>query len=138
MIIDQLNVFFDDVAAAATLNSSGISVSPLLGRAETDYAHITVIAKGPNAAAIATTVKVQESDDNATFTDVATFTLGKPDANDAVLVMRIPLNLKKKYVRLGTTSTGTLTGVTLFAAITRDDFEPYTAGQYINAGKVVA
>ena len=134
MIIDQFGMFFDNVAAAASANSPGVNVSPYAGRDEA--VNITTILTGSGTATLAVTL--QESDDNTTFSDVATFTLEKPDAAGAVLVFALPNPVKKKFVRLAYALTGTATGLRVFAAVTRDHFAPYARGQFIDAGQTVA
>ena len=134
MIIDQLCVFFDNAAAAASASSPGINVSPYAGRNEP--VNITVILSGVGTGSLA--VKLQESADNAAFTDVSTFNLEKTDAAGASLTFALPYPVKKKFVRLSYALTGTPAGLKVFGAVTRDHFAPYSAGQYIDHGKVVA
>jgi hypothetical protein len=141
MIIDNFGVFFNDVAAASSMTSAVVNVSPYAGRDDPTY--ITLLTKGPNAGKTVTyTVKIQQSEDNSTFTDVETFTLSKPDAQAVLEVVRLPLRVTQPFVRLSAAATvasgGSLTGVTLFAAVTRDHFAPYSKGQFINRGTVVA
>lgn len=76
------------------------------------------------AGAGSVTFKIQDSDDNSTFTDVVSFTLtaGKIPAN-----MAIPLPLQhKRYVRLATTVTATDSNTvagTLVKAVLHNEFE---------------
>lgn len=135
MIIDQFGVFFDDEAAAATMTSKTVHFNPYAGREVPIY--ITILAKGANTAAVTYTVTVQESSDNATFTDVGTADFEKSDAAPVMKVVRLPLGVKEQYVRLSVAVAGEQTG-TLFAGVTRDHFAPYDKGLYIDAGKVVA
>lgn len=136
MIIDQFGVFFDDTAATASMTSSVVNFQPYAGREDPIY--ISLLAKGANAAALTFTVKVQQSADNATFKDVETFTFAKADALPVLKAIRLPLDVKEKYVRLAATVSGTVTGVKVFASVTRDHFAPYDKGLYIDGGKVVA
>lgn len=136
MIIDQFCVFFDDKAAAASMTSDAVSFMPYAGREDPIY--ITLLAKGANSAAVTFTVYVQESDNNSAWTAAGRFTLAKPNANPVLQAVSLPATVTKKYVRLTATVTGTVTGVTLFAAVTRDHFAPYDKGLYVDAGQVVA
>ena len=136
MIIDQLCMFFDNVAVAATADSPGINVSPYAGRNEP--VNVTVILSGSNGGTASMAIKLQESGDNAAFTDVSTYTLAKPDAAGASLTFALPYPVKKKFVRLSYALTGAPAGLKVFAAVTRDHFAPYSDGQYIDHGKVVA
>ena len=132
MLIDQFCVFFDNVPAAATANSAAVNVSPYAGRDE--RVNVTVIVTGAGAASLEVTL--QESD-ATTFTDVTTYNLAKTAGVGAVLVFALPYPVAKKFVRLSYDLTGTPTGLKIFAAVTRDHFAPYSAGQYIDHGKVV-
>ena len=134
MLIDQFCVFFDNLAAAASAVSPGVNVSPYAGRDEA--VNITVILTGAPTGSLAVTL--QESDDNAAFTSVSTFTLAKTGAAGAVLTFALPYPVKKKFVRLSYALTGAPAGLKVFAAVTRDHFAPYDEGQHIDRGKVVA
>ncbi|GHV58242.1 hypothetical protein FACS189460_5750 [Deltaproteobacteria bacterium] len=136
MIIDQFGVFFDNVAAVAAGTSGTVNVSPYAGR--DNPINVTMIVTGANAAAVSLAVTLKESDDGTTFTDVAVYNLAKPDGAGAVLVFSLPYMVKKKFVRLTYALTGAVTGLKVFAAVTRDHFAPYDKGQYIDHGKVVA
>lgn len=134
MITDQYGVFFDDTAAAASMTSDVANFMPYAGREDPIY--ITLLAKGANAASF--TVHVQQSADGSTFTAAGSFTLTKPANVAEVLTIRLPIAVKEKHVRLAAEVTGTLTGVTLTALVTRDHYAPYAEGLYIDGGKVVA
>lgn len=136
MITDQFGVFFNDTAAAASMTSKVVNVMPYAGR--NDPVFISILTKGNNSAALGFTVKVQQSADNATFTDVESFSFTKTDELPAMKAIRLPLDVKKKHVRLAVAVSGTTTGITVFAGITHDHFAPYDKGQYISKGKVVA
>ena len=134
MIIDQFGVFFDDTAATASMTSSVVNFQPYAGREDPIY--ISLLAKGANAATF--TVHVQQSEDNNTFTAAGSFTMTKAANMAELKAIRLPIAVKEKYVRLTADVTGTVAGVTLFAAVTRDHFAPYDEGLYIDGGKVVA
>ena len=135
MIIDNFGVFFDDAAAAANANGKSVPTMNYLGRGEA--VNVTVLLRGNNAASVSMAVKLQESQDDSTFTDVASFTLVKPDAQASVLGFRLPQNFKGKFMRVAYTLTGAPAGLTVFAAVTRDHFAPYAEGQFIDRGVVV-
>ncbi len=136
MITDNFATFFDNAPAAATGTGAKVHVMPYVGRGEP--VTVTALVKGPNAAAVNLTLTLKESDDGTTFTDVATFKLAKPDKLSAVAAFALPLDTAgKKYVRLDYALTGTATGLTVWAGVTRDHFAPYAKGQYLD-GKEVA
>ena len=136
MIIDQFGVFFDAVAATASMTGKVVNCNNYAGREDPVY--ITVVARGANTAAVTYTVNVQHSENGSAFTTVGTYTIAKPNAAPAIKAIRLPADVRFRNVRLTVTATGTLTGQTLFAAVTQDHFAPYAEGQFINAGKVVA
>lgn len=136
MITDKFCIFFNNKTAAASDNSSVVSVSPWAGR--DDPVNVTVVVSGANAAAVSLAVKVQQSEDGTTFHDVASFNVSKPDALGAVGVFALPYALKDRKIRLAYTLTGTATGLTVWAGITREHFAPYEKGLYIDKGKVAA
>ena len=136
MIIDQFGVFFDNKASAASMTSDVVNFMSYAGREDPIY--ISLLAKGPNTAAVTYTVHVQQSENGSTFATAGTFTVAKPDAQAVLQAIRLPIAVKGPYVRLSVTVSGAVTGGTLFAAVTRDHFAPYGEGLYINAGQVVA
>jgi hypothetical protein len=139
MLIDQLNVFFDKVASAAAMTGKAVFVGPYLGRSEP--VNVFLNAVGTVATAVTFAVAVKESDAvNGTFTPAANLTLVKAGgATEFAHSLRLPRNLSKPYVRIDLALTGTtVTGLTVSAMVTRDDFAPYAPGQYIDHGKVYA
>lgn len=136
MIIDQFGVFFDDEAAAAGMTSKTVNFMSYSGREDPIY--ISLLAKGGNASAVTFNVDVQQSADDSTFTTAGSFTVSKPDASAVLTSQRLPVDVKEKFVRLSVSVTGTATGVTLFAAVTRDHVAPYDKGLFITRGKVAA
>ena len=136
MIIDQFGVFFDDKTTTASMTSSVVNFMSFAGREDPIY--ISLLAKGPNTAAVTYTVNVQQSENGTAFTTAGTFTLAKPNAQAVLQTIRLPVAVKGPYVRLTVTVAGTVTGGSLFAAVTRDHFAPYEDGLYIDSGKVRA
>ena len=137
MIIDQLNVFTDNIAVKNSATSPALPVMPFLGKGEP--VNVTVVVTEPYAAAATLTVGVQEADTElGPYTVLATYTFPGINKAGATLTFPLPKSLKKKLVALVYTVTGTTTTGKLFAAVTRDTLQPYEAGQYIKNGKVVA
>lgn len=135
MIIDDFGVFFDDTTAATSMTSKALPFMPYAGRGEPII--VSFLAKGANTGAVTYTVSVQQSEDNATFTTVGSFTISKPNAAPVLKAIRLPEGVWRRYVRLSIAATGPVSG-TVFAAITRDHFAPYDEGLYIDGGRVVA
>ncbi len=134
MIIDRFSVFFDDEAVAASMTSRALGLMPYAGRGEL---FISLLIKGANTGAVSFAVTVQESENGAAFTDVGAYTVEKPDGAAVMRAIRLPAAAKLGKVRLSVAATGTVTGLTLFAGVTREHFAPYDEGLYLNAGKAI-
>lgn len=136
MITDKFNLFTDNVPVRANANSTTVSLMPFAGNNEP--VNVTVIATEAYPAGAGLSVTVQESADNTTFSDVATYKFADLLKPEEVLSFSLPQELKKKYVRLAYVVTGSPATGKLWAGITRDHIAPYESGLYINKGKVVA
>lgn len=137
MLIDQFNVFTDNIAVRTTATSSTIPVMPFLGKGEP--VNVTIVVTEAYAATATLTVGVQEGDsDLGPFTVLGTHAFPGITKAGATLSFSLPKHLKKKFVNLAYTVTGATATGKLFAAVTRDGLQPYEAGQYIKDGKVVA
>ena len=139
MIIDNFNVFSDNVAVAAG-NSSVVNVMPFLGRGEPVDVTVSTSKNVNNLTSL--TVKLQQADSaGGTFTDVGsgiTLTLAELQSGNTFR-FELPDNAIKPALRLNYTIAGTApTMGKLFAAITRDVQLSYAAGQKIDKGRVVA
>lgn len=132
MILDQLNVFFDEVKATSGMTSKALSFTPYAGRNCPVY--IALFAKGKTAGDF--TVEVQQSSDNKEFSTVETVSIKKTDTSPLLNTFQVPLGVKEPYVRLKVA--GTVEGLTLFAGLSRDQMLPYDTGLYRNKGQVVA
>ncbi len=139
MIIDNFNVFSDNVAVAAG-NSNVVNVMPFLGRGEPVHVTICVTKNVNNLTSL--TVKLQQCDTpGGTFADVGaglTLTLAELQAGNCFR-FELPDNVLKPSLRLNYTIAGTApTAGKIFAAITRDSRLGWAAGQRIDKGRVVA
>ena len=136
MIIDNLNVFSDNVAVASG-DSSPVNVMPFLGRGEP--VSVTVCLAGDISGLTKLTVKLQQADSAAeAFADTgAGLTLTTEDLKTCrAFRFELPDNVTKPALRLSYTATGS--GGTIFAAMTRDVRLPWAKGQMIDSGRVVA
>ena len=139
MLIDNFNVFSDNVAVAAG-NSSVVNVMPFLGRGEP--VNVTVCVTGTVNNLTSLTVKLQQADaPGGTFSDVGpglTLTLAELKAGNCFR-FELPDNAIKPSLRLNYTITGTApTQGKMFTAITRDSRLGWATGQRIDKGRVVA
>lgn len=137
MIIDQLNVFTDNVQVIATANSSVVELMPYMGRGEQLY--ITVLVNTAYSAGTVT-IAVQECDTaTGTFANVVSgIVLPTPTKAGSLIVFSLPANTAKQFLRLAYTITGSPTTGKLTAFLGPEQFAPYSPGQFIDAGKVVA
>ena len=136
MIFDQLNVFTDNAAVKTTGNSTSVAMMPFIGKGEPVFVAVAVTELYPSTATLG--IAVQESADNVTFATVGTFDVPKETlSKGGVYHFRLPMSLKKGYVRLAYTVGGAPATGKLFAGVTRDLLQGYEAGQYINKGVVV-
>jgi hypothetical protein len=134
MITDQLACFFDNTTMAATMTSSVVYVMPYAGREDPIYVSVQM----PDAVAGSFTLTLQESADNSTWTDVQAYTITVDVAGPFLTMLRLPLRLKEENIRFTVAGATDFAGKAIFVGVTRDDFEPYAKGLYIDAGKVVA
>lgn len=139
MIIDNLNVFSDNVSVAAG-NSAVVNLMPFSGRGEPVNVTIRVTKNVNNLTSL--TVKLQQSDTpTGTFADVGggiTLTLAELQAGNTFRFSLLD-NVLKPSLRLNYTIAGTAPSTgKLFAAITRDVQLNYAAGQKIDKGRVAA
>lgn len=125
MVYDELLSMAEDKGLGTAITGTAVDLGqekPGLG-ALTPPFYALLFTKGATGAG-SVTFKIQDSDDNSTFTDAVSFTLtaGKIPAN-----MAIPLPLQhKRYVRLATTVTATDSNTvagTLVKAVLHNEFE---------------
>ncbi|MDR2161630.1 MAG: hypothetical protein LBO77_05780 [Desulfovibrio sp.] len=139
MIIDNLCVFSNpDTAIANGAASASVPLGPYTGKGPNPVNVTVIVTTAFTPAGATVTAILQQSEDNAAFADVASFALPDPTQAGAMLTFALPYNFKGKYARLKYTVTGTSATGNLFAAVTRDHFGPYEAGQYIRDGKAAA
>lgn len=140
MIIDSNLVLWDGVVSTKKGNAIALNALQIPGKAEP--IPLAVRFTENLAGATAVKIKLQQADSkDGTFSDVpgasidiaaADFRVGK-----RVAWRFIPRTLTKTWLCLDVTVTGTATAGKLFAAVMREEDEPYEAGQYISKGEVV-
>jgi hypothetical protein len=140
MITDKFGLFFDNAAAAASMTSAVINIKKFAGRQ--DPVNITIMVKGPDTSVANATLNLQQSADNATFTTVTTLVIPNPGLNQVVTIA-LPRTVAQPYLRMTgavvkVESSDVITGITVWAGVTEEDYEPYAKGMYIDKGKVIA
>lgn len=125
MVYDELLSMAEDKGLGTAITSTAVDLGqekPGLGALKPPF-YALLFTKGATGAG-SVTFKIQDSDDNSTFTDAVSFTLtaGKIPEN-----MAIPLPLThKRYVRLATTVTATDSNTVsgnLVKAVLHNEFE---------------
>lgn len=125
MVYDELLSLAENKGLGTTVTSTAVDLGqekPGLGALKPPFYALLFTKDAAGAGSV--TFKIQDSDDNSTFTDAVSFTLtaGKIPAN-----MAIPLPLQhKRYVRLATTVTATDSNTvagTLVKAVLHNEFE---------------
>jgi hypothetical protein len=139
MITDKFGLFFDNAAAAASMTSAAVPVNRFAGRE--DPVNVTIVVKGPDASGANVTLNLQQSADGTTFTTVSTVVIPNPGANQVVTIS-LPRAVTGPYLRMTgaavAITNGAIAGITVWAGVTEEDYEPYVAGLYIDKGKVIA
>jgi hypothetical protein len=139
MITDKFGLFFDNAAAAASMTSAVINIKKFAGRQ--DPVNITIMVNGPETSGADVEIELQQSPDNATFTTLTTVTISNPALNQVVSIA-LPRATTEPYLRMTGVATaadgGAITGITVWAGVTEEDYEPYAKGMYIDKGKVIA
>jgi hypothetical protein len=139
MITDKFGLFFDNAAAASSMTSAVVNIKPFAGRQEP--VNVTIIVKGPDTSGANVAINLQQSPDGTTFTTLTSVTIPNPALNQVVSIA-LPRSTAQPYLRMTGAAAaiqgGAITGITVWAGVTAEDYEPYAKGMYIDKGKVVA
>ena len=139
MLIDS-NLVSIDCKPIAAITGDAVDLANLKKPGRHD---VPVCVKVIEAAAGGTsvTVKLQQGDTaTGSFADVASKTVVLADLKKGADIgwKTIPKEVTKPWIKVVTTVSGTFTGGKLFAAVVREEEQPYEAGLYINGGVVKA
>ena len=144
MIIDDNAVLIDAQAitsAAVTGNAVGLTSLMKPGRAEP--IHVVAKVMGDDfAGGTSIEFKLQqgETEDDDSFEDVpgssVTVLLADLTAGKSIGWRFLPPGVSKPWIKMVATPTGTFTAGAIFAAVVREEEQPYEAGMYIDAGMV--
>lgn len=143
MIIDDNAVLIDGVAITdAAVTGPAVGLTSLLkpGRAEP----IHVVAKVMDAdfaGGTSIAFKLQQSDtEDGTYNDVPgssiSVVLADLTAGKSIGWRFLPPGVSKPWIKMVATPTGTFTAGKVFAAVVREEEQPYEDGMYIDAGMV--
>ena len=134
MIASQMSKVVSAVPAAATTNTTTLVIDTL----GFDAASVTVSRASNAATAFATTLKVEESDNNSDYTNVTGLVGGTdftiPTVTDtasvSVVKFDIDTRVKKRYLKVSACpSTSSAIAVAINARLVRADVAPTTAAE---------
>lgn len=126
MIYDKLLSLCEDKDLATAITSSVVDLGqekPNLGAAKPPFYLIVFTDDAAGAGTV--TFKVQQSDDNSTFTDLLSFTVAGTAIKNQMAVA-LPIE-HGRYVRLVTTVSGTVSGTVKEAVLHNEFALPRTA-----------
>ena len=139
MILDDNLIFLDGASLTTTVTSNAVPLTSLMkpGRAEPICVFCKVTEAGAGGTSIA--IKLTESDTEAgVYSDVpgsAETVLTAALVKDSKIYLRwLPGGVSKQWLKISVTATGIYTAGKLFAAIVREDEQPYEAGMFIDKG----
>lgn len=134
MIAAQMSKVVAALPTAATTNTTTLVIDTL----SWDYASVAVVRASNAATAFASTLKVEESDDNSSYSNVAGF-LGGTDftiptvadtASAAVVKLDLDTRVKKRYLKVSVCpSTSSAIAVAVDARLSRGENAPASASE---------
>lgn len=147
MLIDDNLVFFDNVElkdCTSGKDSEAVPLNALFkpGKQHEPITMFVAITEKPEGGS-SVTLKLQEADKaEGEYSDVPGASLTISAADEKVMGKNLgwrflPSDVTKPWLKLKATGESYTAGK-LFAAVTREDVQPYTEGMYINAGKTLA
>lgn len=146
MILDDNLVFLDGAALTEAVTSEPVALNALFRPgASHDAIPICIMLTEKAAGGDSLELKLQEADSaDGEYADVPGATLSVPAAElttgaaGARIGWRhLPRGVTKGWLRLTVTPSGSFSAGTIFAALTREDGQPWSEGMFINAGRTV-
>jgi hypothetical protein len=134
MIASQMSKVVAAVPTAATTNTTTLVIDTL----SWDYASVAVLRASNAATTFASTLKVEESDDNSAYSNVSGFVGGTdftiPTVTDtasvAVVKLDIDTKVRKRYLKVSACpSTSSAIAVAISGRLSRGDSAPTTAAE---------
>lgn len=141
MILDDNLVFLDGADLTETATSEPVALNSLF-RPGTSHDHIPMVIMLSEAAegGDSLELKLEEADSaDGGFSEVATLSVPAAELAPGARIgwRHLPHGVTKGWIRLTVTPSGSFSAGKIFAALTREDEQPYAEGMFINAGKVV-
>ena len=144
MLIDANAVFLDSVAVTSSeVTGNAVGLTSLLkpGRAEPIRICAEVVEED-FAGGTSMEFKLTQSDrETGSYDDVpgsaVTVPLAELKVGKSVGWRFLPAGVTKPWIKMVVTPSGSFTTGRLFAAVVREESQPYEAGMYIDAGRTV-
>ncbi|MCH5278079.1 MAG: hypothetical protein J1E80_09670 [Desulfovibrionaceae bacterium] len=139
MILDDNLVFLDGAALTETAASGPVALNALF-RPGTSHGHIPLVIMVSEEATGGDSLelKLEEADSaDGGFSEVATLSVPAAELKPGARVgwRHLPHAVTKGWIRLTVTPSGSFSSGKIFAALTREDAQPYSHGMYKNAGR---
>lgn len=134
MIASQMSKVVAAVPSAATTNTTTLVIDTL----SWDYASVTVARAANAATAFASTLKVEESDDNSSYSNVSGFVGGTdftiPTVSDttsvAIVKLDVDTKVRKRYLKVSACpSTSSAIAVAIEGRLSRGENAPASASE---------
>ena len=143
MLLDDNLVFFDGVALTDESTSDPVPLNALFrpGRYHDAIPMVVMLTEAPEGGT-GITLKLQQADESkGAYGDVPgasmTILLADMVQGENIGWRSLPAGVTKPWMRMVVTPDGSFTAGKLFAAITREEMQPYGEGLYINAGETI-
>lgn len=142
MLIDSNLVLVEADLRGAVINGDPVALTSLTLPGKFDAIPMCFKASPDVAGGTKVTVKLQQSDTKeGVYADVngSTFELTLAELKaGAKGIKYVPRGVTKQWIKMIVTPTGSFSAGKVFAAVMREDDEPYEPGLYIKDGRVVA
>ena len=141
MLIDQSLVSIDNKAVSTAITGEAVALTSFFSPGREEPIPLCVKMTEDAAGGTALNIKLQEAEsENGTYEDVPGASISHALAvlkTGALLGWRfLPAAVSKPWLKVVVTPQGTFTAGKIFAALVREDPQPYAAGMHIDGGKV--
>lgn len=141
MILDDNLVFLDGAALTETATSGPVALNSLFrgGAGHADIPMVIALTEKPEGGD-SLELKLEEADSaDGGFSEVATLSVPADELGSGGRIgwRRLPHGVTKGWLKLTVTPAGGFSAGKIFAALTREDEQPWSGGMFINAGKVI-
>ena len=144
MLIDSNAVFFDSVPVpSGEVTGSAVGLTSLLKPGRAEPIHIcAMVVEEDFAGGTSIDFKLTQSDsESGSYDDVpgseVTVPLADLKVGRTIGWRFLPAGVTKPWLKMSATPSGSFSAGKIFAAVVREESQPYEAGMYIDAGRIV-